>query len=113
MVKHVEGWKLSKNVDSKHKVYVRSFPTSKAKCTKDYVIPCIRENNPDHVIIHVGTNELVSERQAEMIAKSVIDVIKSIRTNTSTVSISGKVPQKDNFNNKALNVNDELSMQRR
>ena len=28
----------------------------------DYVKPCIRENNPDHVIIHVGTNELDSKR---------------------------------------------------
>ena len=56
MVKHIEGWKLSKNVDRKHKTYVRSFPWAKVKCMKDYVKPCIRENNPDHVIIHVGTN---------------------------------------------------------
>ena len=47
---------------------------------KDYVKPCIRENNPDHVIIHVGTNELDSERQADMIAKPIIRVAKGIRT---------------------------------
>ena len=58
----------------------------------DYVKPCIRENYPDHVIIHVGTNELDSERQADMIAKSIIDVAKGIRTNIATVSISGIVP---------------------
>ena len=37
MVKHVEGWKLSKNVDRKDKVYVRSFSSAKLKCMKDYV----------------------------------------------------------------------------
>ena len=54
MVKHVEGRKLSKNVDRKHKVYVRSFPSAKVKCLKDYVKLCIRENDLNHVIIHVG-----------------------------------------------------------
>ena len=43
-----------------------------------------------------------------MIAKSFIDVAKSIRSNTRTVSISGIVPRNGNFNNKALDVNDEL-----
>ena len=76
---------------------------------KDYVKRCIRENNPDHVIIHVGTNKLDSERQADMIAKSVIDVAKGIGTNTCTVSISGIVSWNDNFDNKALDVNNELS----
>ena len=44
-----------------------------------------------------------------MIAKAIIDVAKGIRTNTCTVSISGIDSWNDNFNNKALNVNDELS----
>ena len=76
---------------------------------KDYVKHSIRENNPDHVIIHVDTNELDSERQADVIAKSFIDVAKGIRTNTCTASISGVVRRNDNFNNKALDVNDELA----
>ena len=82
----VKGWKLSKDVNRKHKVYVRSFLLAKIKCMKDYIKHCIRKNNPDHVIIHSGTNKL--ERQAEIRAKFIIDVAKSIRTNTCTVSIS-------------------------
>ena len=74
MVKHVEGWELSKNEDRKHKVYVRSFSSAKVKCMKDYVKPCIRNNNPDHVIIHVGTKELDSESQVDMTATSIIDL---------------------------------------
>ena len=43
MVKHVEGWKLSNNVDRKHKVYVRTFSSSKVKCMKNYVTSCTIE----------------------------------------------------------------------
>ena len=77
---------------------------------KDYVKHSIRENNPDHVIIHVDTNELDSERQADVIAKSFIDVAKGIRANTCTASISGVVRRNDNLNNKALDVNGELAI---
>ena len=59
--------------------------------------------------MHVGTNELNSELTPEIIAKSVIDVGKNIQTNHRTVSISGKVPRNDNFNNKATEVSKELS----
>ena len=47
----------------------------------------IRENNPDHVIIHAGTNELDLERQTELMKKCIIDGAKGIRTNIRTVSI--------------------------
>ena len=69
----------------------------------------IRENNPDHVIIHVGTNELDLERQADMMEKCIIDGAKGIRTNTRTVSILEIVQRKDNFNNRMQDVNNELS----
>lgn len=39
------------------------------------------------VVIRVGADELDPERQAAMIAKAIIDVAKSIRTNSCTVSI--------------------------
>ena len=50
MAKHVEDWKLSKNADRKHRVYVREFPSANVKCMKDYVKYNIGENNPNHVI---------------------------------------------------------------
>ena len=46
---------------------------------KDYVKPCIGENNPDYVILHVDTNELNSELTPDRIAKSVIDVGKKFK----------------------------------
>ena len=65
----------------------------------------IRKN----VILHVGTNDLNSELPPEKIAKSIVDVAKNIQSDTRKVSISGIVPRNDNFNNKAMEVNKELS----
>ena len=58
IVKQVEGWKLKDSLGKNHNVYVRSFPGAKVKCIKDYMKPCIGENNPEYVILHEGTNEL-------------------------------------------------------
>ena len=80
IVKHVKGWKLKNSLGNNH-VYARSFPGAKVKCVKDYVKSCIRENNPEYVILHVGTKELNSELTPERIAKSVADVGKNIQTN--------------------------------
>ena len=88
----------------KQYVYVRSFPGAKVKCIKDYVKPCIRENNPEYEILHARTNELNSER----IAKSVMDVGKNTQNNHRTVNIS-VIFCNENFNNKATEVNKELS----
>ena len=79
IVKHVERCKLKNSLGNNHNV--KSFPGRKVKCIKDYVKPCIRENNPDYVILHVGTYEPNSELTPDRIAKSVIDVGKNIQTN--------------------------------
>lgn len=57
----------------------RSFTSAKVKCIKDYVKVCIRENNPDHVIMHMRTNELNFETSLERIAKSVADFARNIK----------------------------------
>ena len=76
---------------------------------KDYVKPCLRENDPKIVILHIGANDLNSELPPERIAKSIVDVAQNIQSDTRKVSISGIVPRNDNFNNKAMEVNKELS----
>ena len=47
----------------------KEFSGSKSQMYEDHVKPCIRENNPEYVILHVGTNELNSELTHERIAK--------------------------------------------
>ena len=57
-------------------IYARSFPLTKVKYMKDHIKPCVRENNPYNVIIHVSTNELESERQSKMIPNCITNVAK-------------------------------------
>ena len=57
-MKHINGWDLSKKLNPKCKVMVRSFPGATTQCMNDYVKPSIRAQ-PDHFILHVGTNDLI------------------------------------------------------
>ena len=107
MVKHVYGWVISNQLEKKHKVRVRSFSSAKVKCMKDYIKPCIREEH-HHVILHVGTNNLSSEQNAERIAKSIVDLAKLSVNDHCSVSISSIVPRNDEWNNKAQEVNSFL-----
>ena len=76
---------------------------------RDYVKPCIRETNPDYVILYIGTNELNSELPPGRIAKSIMYVAKNTQSNNRIVSISGILPRNDNFNIKVNEANKELS----
>ena len=78
MVKHIQGWDISSKLQNKHKVYVRSFSSAKVKSMKDYSKPCIKEDKPDHLMLHVGTNDLASGNTAERIAKSIADLAKGL-----------------------------------
>ena len=44
---------------------------------QDYVKPTLRDN-PDQIIVHVGTNDLASNKRPEQIAESIIDVAPSL-----------------------------------
>ena len=76
MVKYVQGWDITKRIDNKRKFYVSQFSGSKIDCMKDYMKPCIRENNPDHLIFHVGTNDVPSNKKAKCIAESIVSLAK-------------------------------------
>ena len=64
---------LNKSSLDNCKVYVKDFPGARARCMQDYVRPTLREN-PDHIIIHIGTNDLASNTPAEKVAESIIDL---------------------------------------
>ena len=70
MIKHVNGYDMSKKLKN-CKVYVKSFSGSKVRCMKDHMKPSMREKL-DHTILHVGTNDLNSDRPSDLIAKSIL-----------------------------------------
>ena len=62
MVKKLNGYLLTKKIKHRGIVKVRLFITVKFSCMQDHVKPTIRDINPQQIIIHVGTNDLKTER---------------------------------------------------
>ena len=110
MVKHSNRLEVSKRLQSDCKVYVIQFSGARTKCIKDYVKPSSREN-PDHFILHVGTNDLIMERSPELIVKSIVNLATSLKGNSRDVSVSNIIVRTDNsnLNEKGCEVNAHLT----
>ena len=88
-------------------MYVKSFSGSIVRCMKGHMKPSMREKC-DHTILHVGTKGLNSDRPSDLIAKSIVDLVIALKNNLKNVSTSNIIMRNDNFNEKAMEVNDCL-----
>ena len=71
----------------------------------DHVKPIVRDFDTDHIILHCGTNDLNSDRTSSQIAREIIDLAISLKSDKSKISISLLTPRSDELNNKASAVN--------
>ena len=113
MVKKLNGYLLRKKVRHKFFVKVRPFTGAKVSCIVDHVKPTIRDDKPDHVILHTGKNDLCVEKIASQIARSITELAMSLKDNDNSVIVSGIDPRNDNLNNKATEVNKRLLLMRK
>ena len=72
MNKHLEGYDMSQKVDD-CRLFLRSFGEAKVRYMKNYVKLKLPEKR-DHAILHVGTSHLNSDRESELISKSIVDL---------------------------------------
>ena len=100
----VTAWKIR----HKHLVKVRSFSGAKISCMTDHVKPTLRDINPDHIVLHAGTNDLRTENKASQFVKATIDLATSLKNDGNTLTVSGIAPRLDELNNKANEVNRRL-----
>ena len=84
MVKHIKRWEISKHLQSDCKVHVKQFSCARTRFMKDYMKPSLRENL-DHFILQVGTNDLITERFPELIAKSIVGLATTLKGNSCDV----------------------------
>ena len=103
MIKNIKGWEISKKLQNAN-VYVRHFSGAKVRCMKDYLKLSLRQN-PHHFVLHVGTNDLDSDQSPDLIAKSIVDVAFSLKTDKHDVTISNIITRNDHFMAKANEVN--------
>ena len=74
---------------------------------EDHVKPVLREN-PDEIILHIGTNDLPSGKENKDIAEAIINLAMSVKTQSCGVSISSITVRKDKHQNKVQEINDQL-----
>ena len=86
MVKHLNGWEISKKLNKNCKVFVKTFSGAKTACTHNYVNPSVR-SSPNHFIFHVGTNDLSSNKSPEEIARSITDLALTLQHQSRTKSM--------------------------
>ena len=108
MIKKLNGYFLRKNVRHKYLIKVRSFSGPKASCIVDQVKGTLRDEKPDHIILHAETNDLRTEKTASQTAKSIMHFSTSLKNNGNSVIVSGIVPRFDDLNKKATEVNNRL-----
>ena len=56
----------------------------------------------------MDTNDLSSDKEPKDIANDIMQLAKSVKTDTNKVAVSSILPRKDKFNNKAKEVNTHL-----
>ena len=93
-VKNINGYLITIKLWNKKLIRVRLFSGAKVICMYDHVKPTIREFDPNHIILHVGKNEIKSRKTAGHISKPFNDLQLSLKWKTNTVTISLVVPQK-------------------
>ena len=103
MVKNVNAFKLADMVDHRCIVNKRAFSSAKISCMKDYIKLTLQELDPEHVILHVGMNNLNLPLPPKEIADGIINLAKSMKTDNRNITISTIIPCGDKLNNKANN----------
>ena len=91
MVKKIDGYLLTSSVNHKYIVKVRPFLSAKTIDMLDYIKPTQR----DEYLLHVGTNDLSSNKSPEQISLDILDLANSLKLDNNTVIASSIVPRDD------------------
>ena len=106
MTKLLNGWEMTKKIQSNCKICVKTFSGATVSCMEDYMKPSLR-NPPDHFILHVGTNDLSSGKCAVEIAESILKLACRLKNEIHDVSVSTIILRTDDkkLNEKGMEVN--------
>ena len=85
---------MSEKLNANCKVFGKTFWGAKIRCINDYIKQPVR-NSSDHFILHVGTNDMSSDKSPEEIARSIIDLATSTKNENHDVSISNIIIRVD------------------
>ena len=98
IIKHLNGYVIGGKAGNCN-VYVRPSHGAKVRCMVDHVKPIIQDK-PDHIIFHVGTNDIPSDKDAGDIAKSIVDLASLQNLQLVMSQFPTSLPEKININKK-------------
>ena len=88
IIKEIKSWKLSDKINRQEKVIVKSFFGATTKCKS-------LNKQPDYVIIHTGSNGIVSEQTKEQISDSIVHLAITASELNTVIAVSGIVSRGD------------------
>ena len=94
----------TENTKTRMQSFLRNFPGATTQCMADYMKPSTRAKQ-NHFILHVGTNDLNSNRP-----KAIIDLASELKSEKSGASMSSIImtADKPELNKKGTEVNHHL-----
>ena len=77
-----------------------------------YCMKPTQEKSPAQIIFHIGTNDLVTNKESNEIANNIIQLAKSAKADKNKVAVSSLLPRKGKLNAKAKEVKTFLKEKR-
>ena len=108
MVKKLNGFLLTRKINHKRLAEFRPFNSAKVRCMYDHAKPTVRDFDPDHILLHCGTNDLNSNRTSVQIAREIIDLALSLKFDENKIPILLLTSPGDKLNNQASEVNNRF-----
>ena len=103
MVRDLKGWLMSRNKSVK----VHSFSGATTEDMESYLIPLISKK-PDHILLHVGTNNLAMDTP-EVIVEKLLRLVNTITSKGIQCSVSELIIRDDTIWHKGIKVNKLLN----
>ena len=103
MVRDLKGWLMSRNKSVK----VHSFSGATTEDMESYLIPLINKK-PDHILLHVGTNNLATDTP-EVIVEKLLRLVNMITSKGIQCSVSELIIRDDTLWHKGIKVNQLLN----
>ena len=95
MVKKIDEYLLISSINYRYIVKVIPFLSAKTIDMVDFIKPTQRDFNPGPYLLHVGTNDLSSNKSPEQISLDILNLANSPKLYNNTVIFSSIVPRDD------------------
>ena len=81
------GYLLTSSINHKYLVKVRPFLAAKSVDMLDYVKPIKRDLDPEAYVIHIGTNDLGTDKTPDEIFSEILRLIKELKTDKNKIVV--------------------------